>query len=100
MNGSSSYTATPTSRSNFRHFVDAWDHSTAPAITAFHDETDAGVNGFATYLLDMLDDDITDLKVLHDALRSRFMMYHYPAPLRWMEVGTPQALAETRELLR
>ena len=85
---------------NFRDFVNAWDRSNAPSITAMYDKVDAGVNGFMTHTLDMVDEDVTSLATLQVELRTRLMTCHYPAPLRWNEVGTPEALAQTkRELL-
>ncbi len=77
-------------------FIAAWERSKAPSITAVYDKIDAGVNGFMTHTLDMLDEDITDLRVLQKELKSRMMTCHYPAPEIWHEVGTPTALAETR----
>jgi NDP-sugar pyrophosphorylase family protein len=87
-------------RLNLKDFVARWDNSKSPSITAIYDKIDAGVNGFMTHTLDMLDEDVTDLKVLQQELKMRAMTCHYDAPLPYLEVGTPQALAHTkRELL-
>ena len=86
-------------RLDLSDFIAAWDRSQAASITAIYDKIDAGINGFMTHTLDMLDDDITDLKVLQQELKTRMMTCHYPAPSPWVETGTPSALAKTRELL-
>jgi NDP-sugar pyrophosphorylase family protein len=84
---------------NFHHFINQWERTGQPAITAVYDGIDAGVNGFQTHLLDLVDESATDLKELQSELRSRLMIHHYMAPFGWYEVGTPEALAKTREML-
>lgn len=81
---------------DLRDFVQKWETSKAPSITAIYDKIDAGINGFYTHTLDMLDDDVTDLKVLQKELKARMMTCHYDAPVPYYNVDTPAALAETR----
>ena len=85
---------------NFSHFIKEWDRVSTPSIQATYDDIDAGVNGFMTHTIDMVDENTTSLATLQLELRTRHMTWHYPAPVPWMEVGTPEALAQTkRELL-
>ncbi len=84
---------------NAQHFVERWDLSKAPSISAIFDKIDAGVNGFYTHTLDMCDEDVTDLKVLQAELKARGMVCRYDAPVRYDEVGSPPALAATRAAL-
>jgi len=81
---------------NFRDFITRWENSKSASITALYDNIDAGVNGFYTHTLDMLEDSVTDLSVLQKELKSRGMVCRYESPLPWHEVGVPSALAETR----
>jgi NDP-sugar pyrophosphorylase family protein len=79
----------------FSNFLDVWDRSHAASIVAERDGIDAGVSGYHTWMLDLVDStDLTDLRV--DACKHG-RMYHYIAPNPWHEVGTPEALAEARE---
>lgn len=84
---------------DYANFVDEWNESTLPAISATIMSIDAGVNGFSAWTLDLLDETVTDLSVLQTELRNRCLVHYYLAPERWHETGTPEALAETRATL-
>lgn len=84
---------------NYMKFINAWDQSGLPSITATIMSIDAGVNGFSAWMLDLLDENETDLSVLQHELQNRCLTYHYLAPHPWLEVGTPEALAKTKATL-
>lgn len=84
---------------NYSKFLSEWDDSGRPGITACIAGVDAGVNGFSTWMLDMLDEDQVDLPILQAELLNRGLMHYCTAPNPWLEVGTPEALAKTRAML-
>ena len=81
-------------RLDLRHFVSEWQRSRRSAIVAEYDGVDAGVSGYATWMLDLVDSD--DLAAMRNEAISRYMVHQYKAPEKWIEVGTPEALAEAR----
>lgn len=80
-------------------FIRQWDFDKKPAITAFREGVDAGVNGFSTWMLDMMDETETSLAKLQIELHNRGLVSYFMASEPWLEVGTPEALAETRAAL-
>ena len=80
-------------------FISKWDNVATPAIVAMYDKIDAGVNGISGWMLDMLDDDVTDFATLRDEARTRLMTHHYQAPRRFLDVGSPEELAITKKAL-
>ncbi len=86
-------------RMDYEDFVATWLQSDMPAATAIYDNIDAGVNGLTVSTLDLVGPDKTSLVDLQNELAIRKWTLRYSAPNRWLEVGTPQALAETKERL-
>lgn len=84
---------------DYTRFLLEWEGSGRPSITAVYDGIDAGVNGFVDWTLDLLDDTETSLVSLRSELRARYMTQHFFSKQKWHEVGTPEALAETRAAL-
>lgn len=84
---------------DLRHFDLEWAKSGLDCATAFYDGVDAGVNGIARYALDDLPDE-TDFGKLRDHWDAQDKLFHYPAPERWLEVGSPEGIRETRDLLK
>jgi NDP-sugar pyrophosphorylase family protein len=81
-------------------FEEKWDLSGRYHATAIYDGIDAGVNGVSTLALDALGSDVTDFAAHRDYMDYCGHLYRYEAPERWLEVGTPEALAETRSVLQ
>ena len=78
---------------NVSDFIAAWAASGSQMITATYDGIDAGINGLTTEML--WGADPTEIRNLKD--RKSFL---YPISESFHEVGTPEALAETREYFR
>lgn len=81
---------------DYDHFVKTWNTSNQPCITATINGIDAGVNGFSSWTLDMLDTTVSSLVALQTELRNQEMVEYYPTDNPWHEVGAPEALEETR----
>lgn len=76
---------------DYHDFIKQWDKSGMPMATAVRDGVDAGVNGFTNNYFAGYAADLSDLQ---SQLRERTFFYEAPEP--WHEVGTPEALEETR----
>lgn len=81
-------------------FLAQWYWSNKPAATAEIGGVDAGVNGFTSRCLDMVDDDETCLTALQTELRTARLVHHYETPGTWSEVGTPDAIANARLMIK
>lgn len=84
-------------RMSYSDFVTSWEKARTPGAMATYDKIDAGVHGVTSWMLDMVDEDVTDFAVLRDEARARAMIHMYQAPQSWLEVGSPSALATTKE---
>ena len=81
---------------DYSQFAQEWSDSGKPSATTLQKGIDAGVNGFVDWTLDMLDETETSLVALQQELRKRSLVNYFTAPEPWHEVGTPEALKETR----
>ena len=78
---------------DFSLFVDAWNNSAKPSIRAEYQGVDAGVSGYATYILDHA----TNLSSLKAQLDSRGLVYKFKVEEKWHQVGDPKGQLEAEE---
>ena len=68
-------------------------------VTAFYDDVDAGVSGVCRWALNRVGERVTDFGVLRDFFDDAGRLLRYVSPVKWLEVGTPEALAHARREL-
>jgi len=85
---------------NIADFVAQWYWSNMPVAVAEIGGIDAGVSGFTGRVLDMVPDSETSLVALHEELRTARLVHHYDAPGVWQEVGSPNAIANAKLMLK
>jgi NDP-sugar pyrophosphorylase family protein len=85
---------------NIADFVAQWYWSNLPSAVAEIGGIDAGVLGFTSRMLDMVPDEETSLVALQAELRTCRLVHHYEAPGRWQEVGSPEAITNTKLMLK
>lgn len=78
---------------DFGLFIDTWNNSAKPVISAEYNGVDAGVNGYATYVLDHA----PTLDTLKVRLAKRDLIYKFKVTEKWQQVGDPQGLLEAEE---
>lgn len=81
---------------DYRDFLAKWEESGKSLATAIYNGVDAGVHGVVNASIGTAFTD-PSFEWYKDLMSQLDAVYHYETPIRWHEVGTPEALAETRQ---